>query len=65
MQHDIIEIRMTSYDYLNAHRIALKTAQRLRDEAQTCRDRIIYEVWMINAQRNIDKFEAQIARETR
>ena len=64
MQHDIIEIRMTSYDYLSAHRIALKTAQRLRDDATTCRDRIIYEVWMINAQRNIDKFEAQIARET-
>ena len=62
MQPDI-EIRMTSYDYLNAHRMALKTAQHLRDDAQSCRDRIVYQIWILNAERNIDRWLAQIEQE--
>lgn len=63
MHHDIITIRMTPYDHLSAHRQALRAAQALYQTAPTARDRSIYKVWILNAERNIDKWQAQIDKE--
>jgi hypothetical protein len=60
-----IEIRMTAYDHLNAHKAALRAAQQLLAAAQTGRDKVIYEVWILNASRNIDHWQAQVEREHR
>jgi len=60
-----IEIRMTAYDHLSAHQVALRAAQALLAAAQTGRDKVIYEVWILNAKRNIAHWQAQIEREHR
>jgi hypothetical protein len=60
-----IEIRMTAYDHLSAHKAALRAAQALLGAAQTGRDKAIYEVWILNAKRNIAHWQAQIEREHR
>ena len=67
MQHNVtpdIEIRMTAWDHLNAHRQALRAAQALLSGAQTSRDRTMYRVWILNAERNIMHWQAQAERET-
>ena len=63
MQHDIILIRMTPYDHLNAHKQALRAAEALYQTASTPRDRSMYKVWILNAERNIDRWQAQIDKE--
>jgi hypothetical protein len=67
MQHNAtpdIVIRMTAWDHLNAHRQALRAAQALLAAAQTSRDRTMYRVWILNAERNIMHWQAQAERET-
>ena len=67
MQHDVtpdITIRMTAWDHLNAHRQALRAAQALLAAAQSNRDRTMYRVWILNAERNIMHWQAQAERET-
>jgi hypothetical protein len=67
MQHNAtpdIVIRMTAWDHLNAHRQALRAAQALLSGAQTSRDRTMYRVWILNAERNIMHWQAQAERET-
>jgi len=67
MQHDVtpdIEIRMTTWDHLAAHKQALRAAQALLAAAQTSRDRTMYRVWILNAERNIMHWQAQAERET-
>jgi hypothetical protein len=60
-----ITIRMTAWDHLAAHKQALRAAQALLGAAQTGRDKAIYEVWILNAKRNIAHWQAQIEREHR
>jgi len=67
MQHDAtpdIEIRMTTWDHLAAHKQALRAAQALLAGAQSNRDRTMYRVWILNAERNIMHWQAQAERET-
>jgi len=63
MQHDIITIRMTPYDHLSAHRQALRAAQGLYSTARTARDKSMYRVMILNAERNIERWQAQIDKE--
>ena len=67
MQHNVtpdITIRMTAWDHLAAHRAALRAAQQLLEGAQTSRDRTMYKVWILNAERNIMHWQAQAERES-
>lgn len=67
MQHNVtpdITIRMTAWDHLNAHRTALRAAQALLAAAQSNRDKTMYKVWVLNAERNIMHWQAQAERET-
>ena len=64
MQPDI-SIRMTAHDHLRAHRQALRAAQNLLGSAVDARERVIYRVWVINAERHIDYWTRKIMEEQR
>ncbi len=59
-----IEIRMTAWDHYNAHIEALRAAQQLVAGATNARDRAIYRVMELNAERNAMHWRAQAERET-
>ena len=67
MQHNVtpdITIRMTAWDHLAAHKQALRAAQALLAGAQSNRDKTMYRVWILNAERNIMHRQAQAERDT-
>ncbi len=67
MQHDAtpdITIRMTAWDHIAAHQQARRAAVHMLLTATTERDKAIYKVWILNAERNIMHWQAQAERET-
>lgn len=64
MQPDI-EIRFTTWEAIAAYERLKRAAEVLRDNAQTSDDRLEYQLWVDNADRNLTRCERQLAQEQR
>ena len=66
MQHDIqpdIALRFTPWESRAAYERLKRAAERLRDGAQGNDERLEYQLWVDNADRNLDRINRLIERE--